>query len=186
MLSDMLKHVEIYNELIKSQGYCMETPPTIMQDNQSTISLVTKRGGAMRNKHLRVRQNLVKEAVDNLRIKIEFVPTREMLADGQTKPIQGAWREALTRQLMGLTSNKVGCDGQQGCVEQNTKSDGKRQGNDGRRTVVSSAPANLEKNSGPTERNSGPTYATTRSQTHAKKGDVGAMKDPDCVRRSVG
>ena len=34
-------------------------------------------------------------------------------------------------------------------VEQNTKSDGKRQGNDGQRTVVLSAPANLEKNSGP-------------------------------------
>ena len=60
-LSDMLKHVEIYDELIKSQGYCMETPPTIMQDNQSTISLVTKGGGTTCNKHLRVTQNLVKE-----------------------------------------------------------------------------------------------------------------------------
>ena len=51
-LSDMLKHVEIYDELIKSQGYCIDNPPTILQDNQSTISLVTKGGGTSRNKHL--------------------------------------------------------------------------------------------------------------------------------------
>ena len=71
-------------------------------------------------------------------------------------------------------------------VEQTTKSDGKRQGNNGRRTVVLSAPANLEKNSGPTERNSGLTHATRRSQTHAKNGYVSAMKDPARVQRGVG
>ena len=86
-LLDMLKHVEIYNELIKSQEYCMETSLTILQDNQSIISLLTKRGGASHNKHLQVRQNLVKQAVDNSKIEIAYVPSREMLAKGQTKPI---------------------------------------------------------------------------------------------------
>lgn len=146
-LSDMLKHVEIYNKLIKLQGNCMETPPTIMQDNQSIISLVTKGGEALHNKHLRVKLNLVKEAVDNLRIKIEFVPTRKMLADGQTKPVQGTWRDVLTQQLMGLSNNKIGCDRQQGCVEETIKLDRKWQGNNGQRIVVLSALANLEKNS---------------------------------------
>jgi hypothetical protein len=48
---------------------------------------------------------------------------------------------------MGLTSNKVGCDRQHGCIEKNTKSHQKQQDSDKQQTVVLSAPANLKKKS---------------------------------------
>ena len=72
-LSDMLKYVELYDEFVKKQGYNEYVIPKVMQDNQSTISLVTKGGRAPRNKHLRVRQHLVKQAVEMKQIEIEYV-----------------------------------------------------------------------------------------------------------------
>ena len=96
-LSDMLKQVEIYDELIKSQGYYIENPLTILQDNQSIINLVTKGGRTLQNKHLQVRQNLVKKAADCAKIEVMYVLMQVMLTDGQTKPIQGTWRDVLTQ-----------------------------------------------------------------------------------------
>ena len=80
---------------------------------------------------------------------------------------------------MGLTNNKIGCDGQQGCVEQTMKLDGKQQGNNGQQTVVLSAPANLEKNSRPM-------HAERRLHTYAKRSDRSAKKDPACVWCGIG
>jgi hypothetical protein len=44
-------------DFLKDQGL-RDIVPTIMQDNMSTITLVTKGGGKYRNKHLKVRQRL--------------------------------------------------------------------------------------------------------------------------------
>ena len=115
-LSDMLKYVELYDEFVKKQGYNEHVIPKVMQDNQSTISLVTKGGGAPRNKHLRVRQNLVKQAVEMEQIEIEYMSTREMIADSLTKPLQGALLIVLNDKIMGKMVSTSGIKRQQGCV----------------------------------------------------------------------
>ena len=110
-----------------------------------------------------------------------------MLADGQTKPIQGAWRDILTRQLMGLTSTKIGCNRQQGCVEQNKQNNGKWQDNDQQQTVVLSAPAILEKKNmltHVTQRTS--THPKRTAHMHAKRSDMSANKDLASIQRGVG
>mmetsp|Transcript_20973 Transcript_20973/g.29941 ORF Transcript_20973/g.29941 Transcript_20973/m.29941 type:complete len:86 (-) Transcript_20973:235-492(-) len=57
-------------------------------DSTSVISLVTKGGGIVRTKHLRVRMNLCKEGVDQRRFKIVYVHTKKMIADKCTKALE--------------------------------------------------------------------------------------------------
>ena len=87
-LSDMLPCVMKLHEFLCGQG-CIMDSPTIFQDNASTLSLVTKGGGKYRSKYLRVRQALVKEHHDRGDVKLQYLPTGEMLADVLTKPLQG-------------------------------------------------------------------------------------------------
>jgi hypothetical protein len=70
----------IINEDIKA--------PTIYQDSTSVISLITKGGGVMRTKHLRMRMNLGKEALEMNRIIVKYLHTSKMIADGLTKVLE--------------------------------------------------------------------------------------------------
>jgi hypothetical protein len=99
-LSDMMMPVMQCADFLKDQGL-RDIVPTIMQDNMSTITLVTKGGGKYRNKHLKVRQALVKERVDKGDIKIVYLPTAMMLADTLTKPLQGALFRRMTSGIVG-------------------------------------------------------------------------------------
>jgi hypothetical protein len=111
-LSDMMMPVMQCADFLKDQGL-RDIVPTIMQDNMSTITLVTKGGGKYRNKHLKVRQALVKERMDKGDIKIEYLPTAMMLADTLTKPLQGALFRRMTSGIVGRNNTRTS----QGCVE---------------------------------------------------------------------
>jgi hypothetical protein len=113
-LSDMLPLVEQCNELLRCQGYDCGVP-TVCQDNQSTITLVTENGGVYRNIHLRARRGVVHERIENGEINIVFVRAHRMIADGLTKPLQGALGRSLNARIM-LGRNLASCGGRQGCV----------------------------------------------------------------------
>ena len=87
-LTDRVDGVLRLHEFMKHQGHVMDLP-VIFQDNQSTISLVTKGGGKYRNVHLRVRQCRLMEMIVNKELVIEYMPTGNMVADVLTKPLQG-------------------------------------------------------------------------------------------------
>jgi hypothetical protein len=76
--------------------------PTIYQDSTSVISLVTKGGGVVRTKHLRVRMNLGREAVQEKRIKVEYIHTSKILADGLTKVFEGKEFISFRNNLLGI------------------------------------------------------------------------------------
>ncbi len=76
--------------------------PTIYQDSTSVISLVTKGGGVVRTKHLRVRMNLCQEVVQEGRIIVEYIHTSKMLADGLTKALEGKEFTSFRNNLLGL------------------------------------------------------------------------------------
>jgi hypothetical protein len=99
-LSDLLPYVEKCTEFMHGQGYTL-TRPIVLQDNTSTINLVTGSEGTYRNKYMRVRQAYVKERVDQMEIRLAHIPTGGMLADGLTKPLQGALGRAMTKHLLG-------------------------------------------------------------------------------------
>ena len=88
-LSDILYEVDNMHQFMESQGICVKKY-VIYQDNKSTISLVTAGGGRPRTKHMRARQYMVKEQVDNGNLEVIYKPTNEMIADVLTKPLGGA------------------------------------------------------------------------------------------------
>lgn len=75
----------------------------IFQDNMSTIAKVRQSeiGGNDRKEHFKKRRLLVKELVDEGKIRIKHVPARAMIADVLTKPLQGE----LFRRLRDAVSN---------------------------------------------------------------------------------
>jgi len=87
-LEALVLDVEWHCEWFKGQGYELNTP-IIFQDNTSTITLVTKGGGKMRNKTMRVKQAVILEGFRNGDYKFEYVPTEDMIADMFTKPLSG-------------------------------------------------------------------------------------------------
>jgi hypothetical protein len=89
-LSDNVGFVELFHEFVSFVLNCKIGTPTVYQDNTSVISLVTIGGGVMRTKHLRTRMYLVMEALKENRVRVKYVHTSEMFADGLTKVLDGA------------------------------------------------------------------------------------------------
>jgi hypothetical protein len=76
---------EFFHFVMNTEKKC----PLIYQDSTLVISLVTKGGGVVQTKHLRVRMNLCKEAVDEKCIRITYIHTSRMIADGLSKALEG-------------------------------------------------------------------------------------------------
>jgi hypothetical protein len=100
-LSDRMNDALQCGEFMASQGYPDCAVPVMMQDNTSTITLVTKGGGKFRTRHLKVRINLIKERYDAGDIGVQFTKTIQMWADLLTKPLQGALLRMLVAKVMG-------------------------------------------------------------------------------------
>ncbi len=89
-LTDNIGFIELFEEFFSFiVNWEKKMPPLIYQDYTLVISLVTKVGGIVCTKH-RVRMNLCREAVDERRIRIAYIHTTKILADGLTKPLEGS------------------------------------------------------------------------------------------------
>ena len=65
-------------------------PSKIYQDNQSTIILATKGCAALsRSRHINLRFFHIKDRIASGELHIEYLPTKDMIADILTKPLQG-------------------------------------------------------------------------------------------------
>ena len=68
-------------------GYIYAIPTILFQDNKSTIRLISHKGNSDRTKHIALKFNMIREAVKNNNISIEYLPSEEMTADTLTKPL---------------------------------------------------------------------------------------------------
>ena len=94
-----------------------------MQDNAAVISmLVNDGGGKLRTKHLRARLMLLREKVVQNEIEVQYIKTKEMIADILTKPLQGEQFHVLARALLGDKGMRFLL--QQGCVRKQDGSNG--------------------------------------------------------------
>ena len=99
-LSDSLGQAIWTRNFLTGQGYKLG-PAKVFQDNMSTITLATKgRSTSDRTRHIHIRYFFVKDRVDNGEISIEYKPTKLMLADLLTKPLQGDLFRAMRRELL--------------------------------------------------------------------------------------
>jgi uncharacterized protein YndB with AHSA1/START domain len=104
-LSYMIALVENCDEFVRSLGYEDIISPLILQDNTSTIFMVTQGGGKPRTKHLRVRQYLIKDKVDAKDVEISYIHTEKMVANGPTKAIQGDRYNWIIDRIMGADND---------------------------------------------------------------------------------
>ena len=99
-LSDAVSLAAYNVNFLKGQGY--DVSATLMQDNMSTMKLAQNgRSTSDRTKHVDVRYFFVKQYLDNGVMKIEHCPTKQMISDILTKPLQGESFRLLRDLLLG-------------------------------------------------------------------------------------
>ena len=106
-LTDASCHVIWVRDYLICQGYNIG-PATIYQDNMSTMALVKKGYSTASNtRHINIRYFFIKDRVDNEELKIEYLPTDEMIADFFTKPLQGESFRRLRDKILGIVKDEV-------------------------------------------------------------------------------
>lgn len=99
-LSDCATQAIWTRNFLEQQGYNVG-PATIYQDNMSTMHLVVNgRSTSERTRHIHVRYYFVKGRVEAGEIDIKYMPTKLMIADILTKPLQGELFRTLRAMLL--------------------------------------------------------------------------------------
>ena len=68
-------------------GFITESPITLLGDNNGSISLTKNPENHARTKHIDVRYHFIREKVEEGLICVQYVNTKDQLADGMTKPL---------------------------------------------------------------------------------------------------
>ena len=100
-LSDRLSRLIWARNMILDQGVKIG-PAIVYQDNKGVLE-VCKRGqnGNSRTKHIALRYNFVRDFIDRGEIILKYCPTKNMVADILTKPLQGKLFVDLRDKLLG-------------------------------------------------------------------------------------
>lgn len=77
---------------------------TIIQDNQGAIKLAENAVYSQRTKHIDVKFHFIRKLVNEGKIKLQYINTKSMLADGLTKALSGQRMDEL---LNGMRIKKV-------------------------------------------------------------------------------
>jgi hypothetical protein len=88
-LSDSSVQVIWLRNFLIEQGYDIG-PAILCQDNEATIKLAKKgRSTSARTRHIAIRYFFIKDRIQTNEISLKQLPTKEMIADILTKPLQG-------------------------------------------------------------------------------------------------
>ena len=100
-LSNATKEVIWWNRLFKSIQFNTQEDLSILSDNQQTIRLLTKDAVKLTTKlkHVDIHQHWLRQEVQQGNIRLQWVSTNNMLADGMTKPLTRQRFEAFLKQL---------------------------------------------------------------------------------------
>ena len=105
-IADVLGVMMWCNYFMEAQGYTIDNN-LLYQDNKSTI-LLAKNGRMSANKasrHIHHRYFLIADKIKKGDITVEHRGTKEMWADGNTRPLQGAGFRTLRSKTMGIPEN---------------------------------------------------------------------------------
>jgi hypothetical protein len=92
---------------LMAQGYGV-TQNLLLQDNKSSM-LLEKSGKASSFKcthHINIQYFFIADTANMKEVEIEWCPTKEMVADFMTKPLQGSHFRRLCNLIMGMASIK--------------------------------------------------------------------------------
>jgi hypothetical protein len=111
-VDDMMPSILWTRYFLKSQGYQVNDN-IIFQDNKSTMLLERngKTSSSKRTKHINVRYFFITDRISKGEVRVEWCPTKEMVADFLTKPLQGSafrrFRDLIMGKLSRREANKV-------------------------------------------------------------------------------
>jgi len=88
-IDDAMGQILWTRHFLAAQGLHVPTT-TIFQENKSTILLEENGSSGKCTRHLNVRYYFVTDKTKNGEIKIAYCPTKDMLGDFFTKPLQGS------------------------------------------------------------------------------------------------
>jgi hypothetical protein len=98
--SEMLPQVIHSRNFLLAQGHSVDKA-VMYQDNQSTMALIKKgRSTAESTRHIAIRFYFIKDKVESNELRIEYMPTEDMIADILTKPLQGELFRKLRAKLL--------------------------------------------------------------------------------------
>ena len=98
------------NLFMKEQGYSVGGT-VAHQDNKSTAPLENDGAfsGSKRTKHIQARFYFITDQIEKGNVSIEWCPTKEMIADFFTKPLQGELFITLRNKIMGIQEQEHQC-----------------------------------------------------------------------------
>jgi hypothetical protein len=102
-VNDVMPQVLWTRYFIEAQGYNV-TDNIVYQDNQSAI-LLEKNGRASsskRTRHINIRYFFIADRIAQQEVSVEYCPTKEMVADFFTKPLQGTLFKTLRDYVMNI------------------------------------------------------------------------------------
>jgi len=99
------KEVTFLVQALKEVGYdgSDTNPTTILADNQAAIKMGSNPVNHPRAKHIDTSYHYVRNKVEEGAIRLEYIPTDQMVADGLTKPLDSG-KFLRSRSVMGLAS----------------------------------------------------------------------------------
>jgi hypothetical protein len=101
-VDDVLPQALWTKYFMEAQGYGVST--ILNQDNQSTIKLSDngKASSGKGTRHINIRYFFITDRIARKEVAIQYCPTKEMVADYFTKPLQGALFYKFRDQIMGV------------------------------------------------------------------------------------
>ena len=101
-LSDTSREVIFLQNLLYSIGYMTKDEPmTILGDNRGSIAVANTPGDHQKSKHLEVRYFFIRQKIEDGRIQVKWISTKNQLADVLTKALPEAQHETLTLIITG-------------------------------------------------------------------------------------
>ena len=101
-VDDMMPLILWTRYFLKEQGYNV-SDNVIFQDNKSTM-LLERNGRASsskRTKHINVRYFFITDRITKGEVRVQWCPTKDMVADFMTKPLQGSLFKKFRDLIMG-------------------------------------------------------------------------------------
>ncbi len=104
-VNDMMSSILWTRYFLKEQGYKVNDND-FFQDNKSSILLEPngKLSSSKRTKHINVRYFFITDRISKGEVQVEWCPTKQMVADFMTKPLQGTIFKKFRDLIMGSLS----------------------------------------------------------------------------------
>jgi hypothetical protein len=100
-IADACKDVQWYHQLQSELGFKSSQPTQLYEDNQSTIAILQNGNDKGRTKHIDIRHHYIRNMLANKEIAINYLPTKDMIADILTKPLNATDYQRLRPYLLG-------------------------------------------------------------------------------------